>query len=75
VIGIARTSANFLRREVGIGSREEDLEGHSLMREDISPADTHSKKEKGGIFLGTSVVEEQEAESRLARMSVTFFRN
>jgi hypothetical protein len=41
VKGIARTSAHFLRREVGIGSRGKELEGHSLIREDISATDTH----------------------------------
>jgi hypothetical protein len=34
------------------------LEGHSLIREDISATDTYSTREKGGIFLGTSVAED-----------------
>jgi hypothetical protein len=41
VKGIAGTSAHFLRREVGIGSRGKELEGHSLIREDISATDIH----------------------------------
>jgi len=53
-IGTARYSANFLRREVGIGSREEDLEGHSLIRETISGTVTLTNEEKGGTFSGES---------------------
>jgi hypothetical protein len=37
---------------VGIGSREEDLEGHSLIRAAISHTETHSNEEKKGDVAG-----------------------
>jgi hypothetical protein len=42
-IGTARYSAYFFRREVGMGSREEDLEGHSFIRITISATVTSAK--------------------------------
>lgn len=52
VIGTARKLANFLTREVGIGSRDEDFEGQSLMRATISGTVTRTKEDKGGSVSG-----------------------
>ncbi len=76
VIGIAKNISKFLKKggENRVTGRKRLGGTFFNKREDISSTDTHSKREIGGIFLGTSVAEEQEVESRLVRMSVTFFR-
>lgn len=54
VISTARKSANFLTRDVGIRSNDEDFEGPSLMTATVSRTVSPTKEDKGGNSNGVS---------------------
>jgi hypothetical protein len=62
VIGIARTSTNSLRREVGRGSSGEDFAGHDMIRATVSQIVMGRNREKSNFRLTDS--------SRLGKESV-----